>query len=131
MLGKHSGRNAFRSRLCELGFDTTDAEIAECYRLAIERADAEKEVTDRDLVGMILTRCAASQSLTTEDAGTATSCTPKRNPEPDYRTPVIGRSASMTELRKTIAVLPGDGIGPEMTRARCTSAERLRRSVSP
>jgi 2-isopropylmalate synthase len=53
VLGKHSGRNAYRSRLAELGYETTDAEIAECYRLAITLADAEKEITDRDLIGII------------------------------------------------------------------------------
>jgi 2-isopropylmalate synthase len=53
VLGKHSGRNAFRSRLGELGFETTDAELAECYRLAILRADEEKEITDRDLITII------------------------------------------------------------------------------
>jgi 2-isopropylmalate synthase len=53
VLGKHSGRNAFRSRLAELGYETTDAELAECYKLAIQRADAEKEITDRDLIGII------------------------------------------------------------------------------
>jgi 2-isopropylmalate synthase len=53
VLGKHSGRNAFRARLADLGFETTDAELAECYRLAILRADAEKEITDRDLISII------------------------------------------------------------------------------
>jgi 2-isopropylmalate synthase len=53
VLGKHSGRNAFRSRLGELGFETTDTELAECYRLAILRADEEKEITDRDLITII------------------------------------------------------------------------------
>ncbi len=53
VLGKHSGRNAFRARLADLGYETTDAELAECYRLAILRADAEKEITDRDLITII------------------------------------------------------------------------------
>jgi 2-isopropylmalate synthase len=53
VLGKHSGRNAFRARLADLGFQTTDAELGECYRLAIVRADAEKEITDRDLISII------------------------------------------------------------------------------
>jgi len=53
VLGKHSGRNAFRARLSELGFETTDAELADCYRLAILRADEEKEITDRDLITII------------------------------------------------------------------------------
>ena len=53
VLGKHSGRNAFRARLADLGYETTDVELAECYRLAIARADAEKEITDRDLISII------------------------------------------------------------------------------
>jgi len=53
VLGKHSGRNAFRARLAELGYETTDAELAECYRLAILRADEEKEISDRDLISII------------------------------------------------------------------------------
>jgi len=53
VLGKHSGRNAYRSRLADLGYEITDAELAECYRMAIDQADAEKEITDRDLIGII------------------------------------------------------------------------------
>ena len=53
VLGKHSGRNAFRSRLSDLGFDTTDAELVEFYGLAIARADAKEEITDRDLITII------------------------------------------------------------------------------
>jgi 2-isopropylmalate synthase len=53
VLGKHSGRNAFRARFVDLGYETTEAELAECYRLAIARADAEKEITDRDLISII------------------------------------------------------------------------------
>jgi len=53
VLGKHSGRNAFRARLAELGYETTDAELADCYRMAMAHADAEKEFTDRDLIGII------------------------------------------------------------------------------
>jgi len=53
VLGKHSGRNALRARLNELGYQTTDAELAECYRMATAKADAAKEVTDRDLLSII------------------------------------------------------------------------------
>ena len=53
VLGKHSGRNALRARLEELGYSTTESELAECYRYAISRADAEKVVTDRDLLTII------------------------------------------------------------------------------
>jgi 2-isopropylmalate synthase len=53
VLGKHSGRNALRARLEELGYRTSESELAECYRLAIERADSAKQVTDRDLLAII------------------------------------------------------------------------------
>ena len=53
VLGKHSGRNALRARLEELGYQATEAELAECYRMAIERADTAKQVTDRDLLSII------------------------------------------------------------------------------
>ncbi|MGA9887504.1 MAG: hypothetical protein WBQ31_08400, partial [Candidatus Acidiferrales bacterium] len=53
VLGKHSGRNALRARLEELGYTTTDTELAECYAMATARADAAKQVTDRDLLSII------------------------------------------------------------------------------
>jgi 2-isopropylmalate synthase len=53
VLGKHSGRNALRARLDELGYQTTDAELTACYTMVIATADAEKEVTDRDLLSII------------------------------------------------------------------------------
>jgi 2-isopropylmalate synthase len=53
ILGKHSGRNAFRARLSDLSYEITDAELAEFYRLAMALADSEKEITDRDLIAMI------------------------------------------------------------------------------
>jgi 2-isopropylmalate synthase len=53
VLGKHSGRNAFRARIDELGYQLTDSELAECYTMAIAMADAEKEVNDRDLLAIV------------------------------------------------------------------------------
>jgi 2-isopropylmalate synthase len=53
VLGKHSGRSALRARLLELGFQTADGELAECYKLAMAHADTAKQVTDRDLLSII------------------------------------------------------------------------------
>ena len=53
VLGKHSGRNALRARLIELGYQTTEVELAECYKQAIALADSAKQVTDRDLLSII------------------------------------------------------------------------------
>jgi 2-isopropylmalate synthase len=72
VLGKHSGRNAFRSRLADLGFETADGELAEFYRLAIARADADKEITDRDLIKMIhQVRRGQSREVSAKEASSA------------------------------------------------------------
>ncbi len=52
VLGKHSGRNALRLRLKELGYDISDEELAECYRQLISLADQAKKVSDRDLLAI-------------------------------------------------------------------------------
>jgi 2-isopropylmalate synthase len=73
VLGKHSGRNALRARLEELGYRTTEAELAECYRMAIACADAAKQVTDRDLLAIIhKVRRGPAPEETGRDASAAT-----------------------------------------------------------
>jgi 2-isopropylmalate synthase len=49
ILGKHSGRNAFRTRLKELGFELGDHELNKAFLRFKELADKKKEVTDWDL----------------------------------------------------------------------------------
>ena len=71
VLGKHSVRNAFRARLSELGYDTTDSELAECYRMAMLHADEEKEIRDRDLVDIILRVRRQSPAPATAGSGSA------------------------------------------------------------
>jgi 2-isopropylmalate synthase len=50
VLGKHSGRNALRSRLADLGVTLSDEELARCYGLAMTLADVKKDVNDADLL---------------------------------------------------------------------------------
>jgi 2-isopropylmalate synthase len=52
VLGKHSGRNALRLSLRELGFEANDAELAECYRRVTSLADETKQVRQRDLLAI-------------------------------------------------------------------------------
>ncbi len=49
VLGKLSGRNAFRTRLKELGFDLTDQDLNKAFVRFKELADKKKEITDWDL----------------------------------------------------------------------------------
>jgi 2-isopropylmalate synthase len=53
VLGKHSGRNALRAHLLELGFMTNDEELRLCYSAAMALADEAKQVTDRDLLTIV------------------------------------------------------------------------------
>jgi 2-isopropylmalate synthase len=52
VMGKHSGRNALRMSLRDLGFDPTDAELAEIYRRVTALADESKSVRPRDILGI-------------------------------------------------------------------------------
>ncbi|MGE5557541.1 MAG: 2-isopropylmalate synthase [Bacillota bacterium] len=49
VLGKHSGRHAFRERLKALGFLLSDEQLEQAYQKFLEVADKKKEVTDKDL----------------------------------------------------------------------------------
>lgn len=53
VLGKLSGRNAFRSRLKELGFDLTEQELNKAFVRFKELADKKKEISDRDLEAIV------------------------------------------------------------------------------
>jgi 2-isopropylmalate synthase len=49
VLGKHSGRHAFRTRLQKLGFALSEAELDRAFARFKETADRKKYVTDQDL----------------------------------------------------------------------------------
>ncbi|MBD2326523.1 MAG: 2-isopropylmalate synthase [Alkalinema sp. CACIAM 70d] len=53
VLGKHSGRNAFRTRLSELGYELADQELNKAFVRFKELADKKKEITDWDLESIV------------------------------------------------------------------------------
>ena len=53
VLGKHSGRHAFRVRLEELGFTLADDELETAFRRFKDLADKKKSVTDADLEALV------------------------------------------------------------------------------
>ena len=53
VMGKHSGRHAFRVRLEEMGYNLDEDKIQRTYERFIELADRKKEVTDRDIQAMV------------------------------------------------------------------------------
>src|SRR6266704_3486732 len=52
VLGKHSGRNALRLTLRELGYEASDAELVEVYGRVTALADRAKQVSTRDIVAI-------------------------------------------------------------------------------
>lgn len=53
VLGKHSGRHAFRVRLQDLGYEMSDGEMNQAFRRFKELADKKKTVTDADIEALI------------------------------------------------------------------------------
>ena len=52
VLGKHSGRNALRTALVEIGYAPTLEELDECYKRVSALADESKNVPPRDLLAI-------------------------------------------------------------------------------
>ncbi len=53
ILGKHSGRHAFRTRLKGMGFDLSDAEMEEAFKRFKELADKKKSIFEEDLEAIV------------------------------------------------------------------------------
>ncbi len=53
VLGKLSGKHAFRERLAELGFTLSEEALGHAFRAFKELADKKREIADRDLVSLV------------------------------------------------------------------------------
>jgi 2-isopropylmalate synthase len=60
VLGKHSGRHAFRDRACELGFALDDFELNRAFQDFKKLADKKKDVYDGDIEAIIMNVDSAS-----------------------------------------------------------------------
>ena len=54
VLGKHSGRHAFRERVKELGFDVSDGELNQLFDTFKALADRKKELFDGDIEALVM-----------------------------------------------------------------------------
>jgi 2-isopropylmalate synthase len=71
VLGKHSGRNALRMSLRDLGYEPSDAELAEVYSRVNALADKSKNVRPRDLVAIAHEVLRRRPAAMTADASSA------------------------------------------------------------
>jgi 2-isopropylmalate synthase len=53
VMGKHSGRHAFRTKLKELGFDLGDNSLEDAFRRFKDLADKKKEIFDEDIIALV------------------------------------------------------------------------------
>ena len=53
VLGKHSGRHAFREKLKELGYDLGDNAVQDAFKRFKDLADLKKEMFDEDIVALV------------------------------------------------------------------------------
>jgi 2-isopropylmalate synthase len=53
VMGKHSGRHAFKQKLAELGYEIGDNALAEAFARFKTLADKKKEIFDEDLIALV------------------------------------------------------------------------------
>jgi len=53
VLGKHSGRHAFKEKLSDLGYDLGDNAIEDAFKRFKDLADKKKDVFDEDIVALV------------------------------------------------------------------------------
>lgn len=53
VLGKHSGRHAFRTHLKDIGYELSDEEVDRAFRRFKSLADKKKEVSDADIESLV------------------------------------------------------------------------------
>jgi len=68
VLGKHSGRTALRSRLHELGYKLSQADLDIAYRAFTELADRKKAIYDQDLINLVAHHQRHEDLISTEPA---------------------------------------------------------------
>ncbi|MDP4095435.1 2-isopropylmalate synthase [Paenibacillus sp. P96] len=53
VLGKHSGRHAFREKLVDLGYELSEEEVNKAFAQFKDLADKKKEVSDNDILALL------------------------------------------------------------------------------
>jgi 2-isopropylmalate synthase len=117
VLGKHSGRHAFRNAVAELGFELDEAEIARTFARFKELADRKKEVTTKDIEAIV----AAEVHVSVADEFELTSLTVSGGTDTDPSATVAVRGPDGVVREATAS---GDG----MVDAACGA---IRRAVAP
>ncbi len=63
VLGKHSGRHAFRDRVSSLGYTLSDAELEKAFDQFIQLADKKKSVYDEDIEALVVAQAGKAEAV--------------------------------------------------------------------
>jgi len=53
VMGKHSGRHAFKSKLSELGYDVSDNQLNDAFQRFKDLSDKKKDIFDDDIIALV------------------------------------------------------------------------------
>ncbi len=114
VLGKHSGRHAFRSRLNELGYELSDEEVNRAFERFKHVADQKKEVFDEDLEAIVSDEMQQIQevyALKNIRAESGTGVTPAATVEMEISGKLVKQTGTgdgpVDAVYKTIAAITG------------------------
>lgn len=125
VLGKHSGRHAFKDRLKELGYELSDENMEKAFIRFKALADKKKEIFDEDLDAIIadeIIRMPDKYKLITMSVSSGT----EARPSADVSIEVDGRIVN--ESCKGVG--PVDAVFEGIAKATCTTSKLVRYSVS-
>ncbi|MGM7703803.1 2-isopropylmalate synthase [Pseudalkalibacillus sp. Hm43] len=63
VLGKHSGRHAFKMKVKDMGFKLTDQKLNDAFGMFKELADKKKEVSDEDIFAILMEKQTEAEGL--------------------------------------------------------------------
>jgi 2-isopropylmalate synthase len=102
VMGKHSGRAAFRAKIKELGYELSDLAVNEAFKRFKDLADRKKEVFDEDIVALVDDEVVRSNDLI-KFVSLEVICGSKRRPQ--HATLELDIDGSISEAK-------ADGDGP-------------------
>ena len=53
VMGKHSGRHAFKSKLSELGYEVSDNQLNDAFHRFKDLSDKKKDIFDEDIIALV------------------------------------------------------------------------------
>ncbi len=125
VLGKHSGRHAFKDRIKELGYELSDENLEKAFTRFKTLADKKKEIFDEDLDAIIadeIIRIPDTYKLISMDVSSGTKARPSADVSIEAHGKIVNESCE--------GVGPVDAVFEGIAKATGTTSKLVRYSVS-